>query len=364
MANRIAPLGHLALSVLSTPKQRLPPYLAALGDNLVLLRKIANNYPEGTFHFISYVVESEKWYLLDLLEDRAEYDFTSFSLGRLLENSHTKAGVSESVIERIDMVYALTGLLDLKDVYGCYHGANTNMWGGNEDLFDSVEACIEDGRPFCITSSGMVTTIEEKYPEIEVLVFSENGVEYCRHLIRLHMMLKCCERSVMELHKLPDGSPFPVRDGESFVREMIVRFHLEPECLEGVRRYYYQSILRGMGLKGEYADIFMSYVSPSSASQEKFTEVLDELRRELDSIEQGNESGWSGLILAAFVAAECPEKVGVLYKARMRVVQRQMDHHVYNFVMRGMFGEYSIWGELPHHDVIARALIAMEEKQE
>jgi len=364
MAERVAPLSHLLLSTPLTPKSATPSHLAPLADNLVFLRKIANNYPEGTFHFISYVVESEKWYLLDLLEDRVEYDFTSFSLGGLLENAPTRAGVDERVIERIDMVYALTGLLDLQDVYGCYHGISTNMWGGNEKLFDSVEACIEDGRPFCFATPGEVTTIEKEHPEIEVFVRSNSGVEYCRHLTRLHMMLKCCTTSVMELHKLPNGSPFPVRDGESFVREMIVRFHPEPEALDGVRRYYYQSILRKMGLKAEYTDIFLSYVSLSTASPEKFTEVLDELRKELDSIERGDESIWNPMFFVSLVAAECPEKVGVLYNAGMRVDQRQMDHHVYNFVMGGRTGEYSIWGELPHHDVIARALIAMEEKQE
>lgn len=360
MANRIAPLGHLALSVLSTPKQRPPPYLAALGDNLILLRKIANDYPDGTFHFVCYVIESEKWYLLDLLEGITKYDCKTFSFDCLLENIPS-CPVETTTFDRIDLVYALTGLMDLVAQYGETPGRDPDMWS-DEDIMEEIAECVKDKRPFCIMEGEEDDTIiKSKYPNIHICRFTPYGVQSSRHLIRLHHMLMCSTNDVMGLHKLPDGSSFPTRDGQAFVREMITRFHPQPEAMNVVRRYYYQSILREMKLKVEYIDVVMEYVSPNDACPEKFTQAIEEVRREFAIVQAGGTSTWYPGFFISLVAAECPWNVGVLVSMGVRVYNYS-DHGKYRFRMKDSYiRRWDTWGECPHIDVLAIALIGMGE---
>jgi len=367
MAERVSSLTHLSLRSLSASNQPPPEQLKQLSDNLTLLRKIANDYPMGTFHFISYVIDSEKWYLLDLLESRPEYDYgcKSFSLGDLLENAPANVEVDHTVLERIDMIYALTGLLDIQSVYGCYESLNPDMWKEYEEILSRVNKCVDNRRPFCFVDFPKeVARARENCVGIKVIQVSTYEMLMFRHLTRLHHMLMCYTKDVMELHKVPDGSPFPVRDGEAFIREMISRFHSEPEALPGVRRYYYQSILRKMGLSPDYAGVFMSYVAPSDACPEEFTEVLSKVREQFSIVEAGGESNWNVGFFVSLVAAEFPEKISALFAMGVRVHQ-PVNLRIYRLEIKGGWNEdWCRWGECLHHDRMALALVDMATREE
>lgn len=335
--------------------------LEQLADNLTLLRKVANDYPFGTFHFISLVINTEKWYLLDLLEPLVELNYSTFSIEPLLGRGPTDV-IYSTTFGRIDMIYALVGLCNLSDYGEGYFGDEANMWtmDSNGGFTTIVEECIQNKVPFCFVKHGVDTTAIEKHHDgIQIFRYNAYWVEFYRNLVRLHQMLTCCDSITMELNKLPDGSPFSVRDGGVLIREMIVRFGEGAEMLGDSRGYYYQSILRSMGLGPEYIDIFIDCVEFCDASSEKFKKVLDELKKEFVSIEQGDKPPEDIVSFIPFVAAACPEKVDVLFRMGIGIYQNNGGGW-FGFTVRGvLYWGQRYWGKHPHYDTLALALIDM-----